>query len=93
MAINLKTLGNTNTETISTFRFRLYCLLLTLNLSLLYKKGGYTISRQNVLELFVPVYTGRPCRSWWRLETAYCSLRNEMERNEMKICSLRNENL
>ena len=24
---------------------------------------------------------------------AYCSLRNEMERNEMKICSLRNENL
>ena len=25
--------------------------------------------------------------------TAYCSLRNEMERNEMEICSLRNENL
>ena len=24
---------------------------------------------------------------------AYCSLRNEMERNEMRICSLRNENL
>ena len=24
---------------------------------------------------------------------AYCSLRNEMERNEMEICSLRNENL
>ena len=24
---------------------------------------------------------------------AYCHLRNEMERNEVKICSLRNENL
>ena len=24
---------------------------------------------------------------------AYCNLRNEMERNEVKICSLRNENL
>ena len=24
---------------------------------------------------------------------AYCSLRNEMGRNEMEICSLRNENL
>ena len=33
-----------------------------------------------------------------RISTAYCSLQNEMERNEterneMKICSLRNENL
>ena len=27
------------------------------------------------------------------LNGAYCSLRNEMERNEMEICSLRNENL
>ena len=27
------------------------------------------------------------------LTRAYCSLRNEMERNEMEICSLRNENL
>ena len=34
--------------------------------------------------------------SLWHLnkkQTAYCSLRNEMGRNEMEICSLRNENL
>ena len=39
--------------------------------------------RRNVLPRLIEVY----------METAYCSLRNEMERNETKICSLRNENL
>ena len=32
-----------------------------------------------------------PVTSAW--VRAYCNLRNEMERNEVKICSLRNENL
>ena len=42
------TLENTDTETISAFRFRLYWLF---NASTLQNAGGYTISRQNNLEL------------------------------------------
>ena len=46
----LNTLDNTDTETISTFRFRLYWLFSC-------DTGGYAISRQNNLELHLGCHT------------------------------------
>ena len=49
----LNTLDNTDTETISAFRFRLYWLLT----SALQDASGYAISRQNNLELHLGCHT------------------------------------
>ena len=48
------TLDNTDTETISAFRFRLYWLFVV---SVLQDAGGYAISRQNNLELHLVCHT------------------------------------
>ena len=50
----LNTLDNTDTETISAFRFRLYWALVV---SALQDAGGYTISRQNNLQLQLGCHT------------------------------------
>ena len=68
----LNTLDNTDTETISAFRFRLYLLFSC-------DAGGYAISRQNNLELHLGCPT---CwLSYFTLVCLWCSRAEERSRD------------